>query len=931
MVDEYVLRATADVGDLVDGASQAERAIDGVHEAGDRLGERLAAALKKPGEALPALGEKLSGFVKSISTSGASIEPPSSGITAATGEMQSALSAQQQLLADQKARLEELRRVYEILYNTMGTVPRSFGTLAEYRQHLVDIMNSADGTAASLRRAEDAAMKLDRVDDAMLALGEGNLDLATRFGFKQTGEDLKALEREIAATEQRLNEMAAAGQAAAAATSGLSSGGGLGGFLSGIGGMLSGAVSGLGRLASTALSAGQALGGTLLSGLRTGVSFLGRAGAAALGFAKNLLSIRPGAKHAEGGVNGLVKSLTSFSRLLITRFKRSIISGIFNGMKEGMSSLAQESAGVNGAISSMGSAFKTFTNQLIAALGPLIQLAGPIITQLLQGFTGVAEKVSAFTAALTGADTYKSALAVEYDYAAKSADKATKSAKKYQATVLGFDKLNKLGDKGSSESSGAKFQDVKVPDGIKSLADTLKGLFNLGDFSGLGAKIADGVNKAFEWLKNLTSWENVGGRIQEILGGLIDAFNGFIHGLDWGGIGETIGGAVNTILYSLQQLLTGIDWVGLGEGFATGVNGLVSTVDWHALGQVVMLGLMALAEIFDGFVSTVDWPGIGHAIHEALAGAIEAYDPELVGHSVSTLVNGIFTMLKEAIDPAQWAEAGKKIAETVNEAVRDINPATIAEGLSDLAKAILDGLTGFIVNLDTGAMVNAVLTFLQNVDWGGIISAAFRLLSAAIGSVMGAITTFVADLFAAIVNLITGAPAQFKTQLEACGGDVGKMLWNGLTGALAGIGKWIADNISKPFKQAFENSVKLPKLNFGDKQSNGKSAVIRGFASGGFPSTGQVFMARERGPELVGSIGGQTAVANNGQIVESIASGVRQAVTEAMLMAGGGNQTSEGEGGGDVVLYIDSEELARASLKGQRRLDKRSNPVIAFA
>ena len=51
------------------------------------------------------------------------------------------------------------------------------------------------------------------------------------------------------------------------------------------------------------------------------------------------------------------------------------------------------------------------------------------------------------------------------------------------------------------------------------------------------------------------------------------------------------------------------------------------------------------------------------------------------------------------------------------------------------------------------------------------------------------------------------------------------------------------------------------------------------FASGGFPDSGQVFVARENGlPEMVGTIGNQTAVANNEQIERGIAQGVAQAM-----------------------------------------------------
>jgi len=51
-------------------------------------------------------------------------------------------------------------------------------------------------------------------------------------------------------------------------------------------------------------------------------------------------------------------------------------------------------------------------------------------------------------------------------------------------------------------------------------------------------------------------------------------------------------------------------------------------------------------------------------------------------------------------------------------------------------------------------------------------------------------------------------------------------------------------------------------------------------ASGGFVEQGQLFIAREAGPELVGSMGGHTAVANNDQIVAGISNGVARANAE---------------------------------------------------
>jgi hypothetical protein len=75
------------------------------------------------------------------------------------------------------------------------------------------------------------------------------------------------------------------------------------------------------------------------------------------------------------------------------------------------------------------------------------------------------------------------------------------------------------------------------------------------------------------------------------------------------------------------------------------------------------------------------------------------------------------------------------------------------------------------------------------------------------------------------------------------------------------------------------------------------------YAQGGFPSVGEAFIARENGPELVGSIGRKTAVANNDQIITGIESGVYRAMMAASANKQGGSQTIRiiNEIDGDVV------------------------------
>lgn len=59
---------------------------------------------------------------------------------------------------------------------------------------------------------------------------------------------------------------------------------------------------------------------------------------------------------------------------------------------------------------------------------------------------------------------------------------------------------------------------------------------------------------------------------------------------------------------------------------------------------------------------------------------------------------------------------------------------------------------------------------------------------------------------------------------------------------------------------------------------------IPAYASGGFVPRGDLFIANESSPEFVGNIGNRTAVANNNQIVQGIASGVQHANAEQNML-----------------------------------------------
>ncbi len=128
---------------------------------------------------------------------------------------------------------------------------------------------------------------------------------------------------------------------------------------------------------------------------------------------------------------------------------------------------------------------------------------------------------------------------------------------------------------------------------------------------------------------------------------------------------------------------------------------------------------------------------------------------------------------------------------------------------------------------------------------------------------------------------------------------------NGINGAIGGI-----NDLLKSYNSVAEK-IKAPTVSLLGMATAFQIQPIQvpAYASGGYPSTGQMFIARESGPEMVGAIGNRTAVANNDQIVESISRGVYAAVASAL---GGMNQNQE------IKISIDGEDVAFAVEKRQK-------------
>lgn len=90
--------------------------------------------------------------------------------------------------------------------------------------------------------------------------------------------------------------------------------------------------------------------------------------------------------------------------------------------------------------------------------------------------------------------------------------------------------------------------------------------------------------------------------------------------------------------------------------------------------------------------------------------------------------------------------------------------------------------------------------------------------------------------------------------------------------------------------------------------SGGSWKPIKKYAVGGLPNMGQMFVAREAGPELVGTLGGHTAVMNNDQIVSSVSDGVYRAVKAAMGNGQPVNVTFKVEADSKGIFKVTQEE-----------------------
>lgn len=395
---------------------------------------------------------------------------------------------------------------------------------------------------------------------------------------------------------------------------------------------------------------------------------------------------------------------------------------------------------------------------LSIAFTPIVQSVMPMLNTLMSGLASLTRNIAGFIAGLFGM-TYKQAAE-----ATKKLRGVTDEAKKAKLSTAGIDEMNILSDSkdtSSSSDSGIDYSNIDMSEPeLPDWAERLKTAIKSGDWAGVGAILAERVNSAF----GSVNWEEISSKVNSGIRKVTDGINGFLDNIDWGTLGDTLAGGINTITGAVNTFFEGINWKKLGSGIATGLNRAIKKIRWKQLGKAFSAHIQALIETVYSFVTKFDWSDFGSSIGEAVNGWFEGID---FGMAYRTISEGIKGLLDAAISFTQtvdWRQIGEKIYE-----------------------------------------------FLGNIDWTGIASRIFELLGSAVGALV--------SLGAGFGDTIRD---YFAEKFTECGGSAAEGLLKGILSTLGDVGKWIKDNIFKPFIDGFKKA-------FGIASPSKEMAVLGGY------------------------------------------------------------------------------------------------------
>lgn len=486
---------------------------------------------------------------------------------------------------------------------------------------------------------------------------------------------------------------------------------------------------------------------------------------------------------------GLVKSVFVFN--VISKAFQSMVSGVQDSTKK----FTQYSASFNGNISSLVNALNTLKNAIAGAFAPILSVAIPYLVQLINYVTMAVNAVSQLIAALTGASTWSKAVQQNKDYAS-SLDKVGGSAKKAAGALAKFDDLDVLQKQDSGGGGGAGagnlWEEVPVSDATKSLADKIKKLLALDDWSELGKMIADKLTEmlmSIPWNKIQAAARKLGKQLGSLLNGILSDFR------LWEELGYALAQGVNTALIFLSNFLSQFDFEKIGNNIADGINTAIGNINWRLMAQTFIVGINGLIDLVYGFVTSIDLVKLAQELGETLftvldnlnyervaetiikgivkisdaviafvesidfkalaahlvdmmrrivhsmeldaegneLGDIWKKNGEAVGKLIQSFVETVGTLMSGFA--ANGKDLGRQIAKWLSTALDQVDWEEVGQAIHDMLSGFLDMIIAFLEEMDWTDVGNKIGEFLAGLDWNSILEKVGEALKLALKSI----------------------------------------------------------------------------------------------------------------------------------------------------------------------------------------------------
>lgn len=585
-------------------------------------------------------------------------------------------------------------------------------------------------------------------------------------------------------------------------------------------------------------------------------------------------------KKATKGVSQLLKIVLIYGGAF------RAVQMVTNGVSEGLQNISKYNAETAASMSKLSTMSLYLKNSIGAALYPVIVAITPALQKMTNAIVRALNSVNQFIAAWTGEDKFIKAK----EYVQEYGETAKKTAAKIKRSFAGIDEITVIGQKDSSSGSN-------TPDYSK--------MFETAPISEKVSSVVENIKKNLDNLKYI-----LGGALLVI--GAILTFSGANIPI---GLGLMAAGA-----YTLGSAVSE-DWNSVSLNVESKMESLLKILAIGAMvigailtfsGASVPLGiaLMVGGALALATAVTLDWDGLPKKIKIIMTeigivvGTLLLVLGTVLAFSGVALPLGIGLMVAGALSLGTAIALGWDILPTKIKNALSIMFAVISGLLIVIGVVICFSGAGLplgiaLIILGATLLVAAVAL---NWDWVKdkvkmVLSALFSIISAA-GMVLGVILCLSGvgiPIGLALIKLgaegieraakwdDNAVTTNVKNSLDKIKKTISgwwdslKKWWSGLslsqinfkmphfTWTSQPAEGWIAKTLS-----ALSLPTSLPKLN------------VSWYANGGFPKAGELFFANENGiaPEMVGTIGNRTAVANNDQIVAGIQGGVYAANQE---------------------------------------------------